>query len=198
MTHGYGASRLMMWPLASRLRQKGYRVVNWGYPSLRKDVAQHAEQFRGLLQDLEADSQTHELFVVAHSMGNILTRAALQGESLAKLRRIVMLCPPNRGSHIASLYAPALGWLSQPLRDISDRPHSFVNRLPLELDGDYEIGIIRATTDFVVHDSSTILPAAKAYTRMTGLHSSILFREETALEVHCFLRTGEFSSKLTR
>ena len=173
-------------------------MVNWGYPSLLKDVPQHAERFCGLLRDLDEDNCTRQLFVVAHSMGNILTRAALQVESFAKLRRIVMLCPPNRGSHIASLYAPFFGWLSQPLRDISDRPHSFVNRLPLELNGDYEVGIIRASTDFVVRDTSTVLPAAKAYMRMPGLHSSILFREETAREVDRFLQSGQFNSPLSQ
>lgn len=192
MTHGYAAHRAVMVPLATRLRKFGYRVVNWGYASVCKDITEHARAFRRLLEELDADPQTGDLFIVAHSMGSILTRVALQDAPLPKLKRIVMLCPPNRGSNIAGISAPLVGWVSKPLREISDRSDSFVNRLPADIQGDCEVGIVQASVDFVVPKANTFLPGAKDYIQLSGLHSSVLFRNTTAEVVHAFLQHGKF------
>jgi hypothetical protein len=34
LVHGFSAKRLVMWPLARRLRNEGFRVRQWSYPTL--------------------------------------------------------------------------------------------------------------------------------------------------------------------
>lgn len=192
MTHGLGAHWLAMLPLGGRLKGMGYEVVNWGYRSLSRDVAWHARALQQVLSRIDAHQAVSRFHIVAHSMGSILTRVALQDYHPAKLHRIVMLCPPNRGSHVATRCAPWLGWLSTTLQEITDRSDSFVNQIPDGMDPRYEVGIVRARKDFVVRAESTRLSQAKEYVDLPGFHSSVIFRRQTADEVERFLRTGSF------
>lgn len=196
VTHGYGGHRLVMWPLCRRLRKLGYRVTNWGYRSLWKDTGRHADAFLGQLRKLEEDQDVETFFVVAHSMGSVVTRAALSKFQPEKLKRIVMIAPPNHGSPIASMYAPLFGWLSKTLIEISDAEDSFVRQLSDQIDPDYEVGVLQAQTDFVVPTENTRLPEAKEYVMLPGFHSSVVFHQRTADQVHNFLQTGEFLSRL--
>lgn len=181
-----------MAPLCRRLRAKGYRVWNWGYRSLWQTIEQHAEAFRVALEECDEDPQVDRLHVVAHSMGSIVLRVALQKYQPQKLKRIVMLCPPNRGSHAAARFSPWMGWLSTTLTEISDHPHSYVNRLNESVDPRYEMGVIRAARDFVVPHESTELGGVREYIQLPGMHSSVVIRAGTAEAVHRFLQQGSF------
>ncbi len=65
-----------MWPLASRLRANGFRVLNWNYLSLFAAIETHANRLCDFLAtQLSLEPRFH---IVAHSMGSIVTRAALK------------------------------------------------------------------------------------------------------------------------
>jgi pimeloyl-ACP methyl ester carboxylesterase len=191
--HGFGGHRWLMAPLAGRLRRDGFEVVNWGYHSLFNDIETHAGRFRAVLADLQNRDSQSPFHIVAHSMGSLITRRALLDYHPSKLKRIVLLCPPNNGSHIASLYARPFGWLSKPLVQISDMPDSFARRLPTDLADRYEVGIVAASTDFVVRPESTHLPGVEQYAVVPALHSSILFKGLTARLVASFINCGQFA-----
>lgn len=191
LTHGYGAHWFVMSPMAWRLRRQGYQVVNWGYRSMWSGVERHAEKMQAKLEALKANDHDR-LHIVAHSMGNVVARLALQHGCPPKLGRIVMLCPPNHGSHVASLYAKLFGWLSPSLRDIRDTQDSLVNRLEEDLACPVDVGIIQANTDFVVKPESTRLACAKDYLMLSGFHSSVVTKRNTAEQVHHFLQNGSF------
>ena len=70
----------------------------FGYDADQNEAVSSAGYFSKFLDAFRADFPASEIAVVAHSMGCILTRVALQGAPLSKLKRIVMLCPPDRGS----------------------------------------------------------------------------------------------------
>jgi triacylglycerol lipase len=195
LTHGFGAHWCVMSPMAQRLRRYGYQVVNWGYRSMWSGVERHAEKMRSRLDEL--DTNFHgRLHIVAHSMGNVVARLALQQGCPPTLGRIVMVCPPNHGSHVASLYAPLFGWLSPSLKDIRDTQDSLVNRLDENLACPVDVGIIQATTDFVVKPESTRLTCAKDYLMLKGFHSSIVTKRNTAAQIHYFLQNGSFQHTL--
>jgi pimeloyl-ACP methyl ester carboxylesterase len=194
LLHGFGGHWLLMTPLARRLRQVGYGVVNWGYRSLFQDIVRHAEQLRSQLESLDMQSDGRPWHIVAHSMGALVTRQALSHYRPTNLRRIVLLCPPNRGSHVASLYSRPLGWLSAPLVQLSDKPGSFSSQLPTNLADQYEVGIIAAQTDFVVRRESIQLPSVSEIAIVPGYHSSMLFGRLTANLTINFLTTGQFES----
>ena len=178
-----------MYALARRLKSAGYQVHNWGYPSFRGTINLHAANFRKYLNGLQGSSSIH---IVAHSMGSIVTRVALHQEDCANLRGIVMLCPPNHGSHAARWVAPVLGRLSTTLSEIDDRKGSFVNTLPRTIGKKHALGVIAAGSDWVVQRSSTRLPHMLDHMVLPGTHSGILLSRRAAEQTVCFLRNECF------
>ena len=198
LIHGFAGHRLIMWPLARRLRRAGFRPINWGYRSLRGSIAGHASRFLELLTQLEDDPSVVRFHIVAHSMGGIVTREALRETRPSKLGRIVMLGPPNHGSFAANYYAFFLGWLIPTLREIKETPNSFVNLLPENLGAKCEVGILAPRRDLVVRRESTYLQDMKEHVVVPGMHTSMLWHSETARRVVSFLKTGSFSPLATR
>ncbi len=187
--HGFSASRLVMWPLARRLRREGFRVAQWSYPSLMGSVPSHGQKLREYLSsDLRDELQVH---IVAHSMGCIVLRAALADIALNNLGRIVMLAPPNRGSPTAGVASRLLGWLIPSARDLSCDRTSYVHRLS-DWEGP-EIGIIAAKYDILIPVSNTILEGQSAHVVVCGTHNSILFSHQVGTKVVEFLCSGSFT-----
>ncbi len=191
--HGLAAHRLVMLPLVRRCRAAGYQTTNWGYRSVLKDIDSNAQRLADTLQQLDQDERIDKLHLVGHSLGCIVTRRAVFERRPTKLGRIVMVCPPNQGSHVATRLQPWLGWLSPSLRQITDRRDSFVNRLPGLESLAAEVGIIVASSDLVVAAESAQLPGTRATCVIDGMHSGILFKASTARAVIQFLRSGDFT-----
>ncbi len=192
LIHGLCGHPLVMLPLARRLRQAGYMVINWGYRSTWNDIATHAERLRRTLIDLDDNPDISSLHVVAHSMGCIVARQALLQGRPKKFGRVVMICPPNSGSHAATRIATVLGRLCKTVVEIADLPESWVNRLPKTLPLEVPVGIIAASGDWVVSLASTNLPGAAHCLVISGMHSSILIKKATAEATIQFLRKGTF------
>ena len=127
--HGLGRTRASMGKLCSFLsRQGGYTVLNVGYPSTRGDIADHARSLARIIDNLDG---VDEISFVAHSMGNIVIRRYLAdrtGEAggrrrSVRIKRLVMIGPPNHGSIAAarlddiSVVATVLGKPSEQLGD---------------------------------------------------------------------------------
>jgi len=192
LLHGLCGHWLAMLPLAHRLRQAGYRPINWGYRSIWGDVARHAEGLQRKLVELEQDPSISTIHVVAHSLGCIVTRQAILNQQPSKLGRVVMLCPPNGGSHMATRLAPVLGSICKTLVEITDLPDSWVNRLPTTLPSIARVGVIVASGDLVVAPESTQLPGADERLVIPGMHSAVLLKAATAEAAIRFLRTATF------
>jgi hypothetical protein len=60
-----------------------------------------------------------------------------------------------------------------------------------------ELGIIAAQTDFLVEECSTKIGCERDHIVLPGLHSSLLWRQETARQVGHFLRHGCFVREAT-
>ncbi len=190
LVHGLAAPRLSMNGLASCLASVGFSVRNWGYRSLWFSIEQHATLLREYLHGVSSEAAIVRVHLVTHSMGSIVARSALQSWVPDNLGRIVMLGPPNHGSHVARRLATSLGWICPPLRELSDDAHSLVRRLPDPTD--VEIGIIAAAEDRVVPRSSTILSNQSDWILLPGHHGALPWRRQTAEQVLSFLRHGHF------
>jgi pimeloyl-ACP methyl ester carboxylesterase len=136
LIHGLGRTPRAMRPLEHAARARGYRVVNYGYPSRDADVAAHAAR---LAAHLRAEVPEGPLYVVTHSLGGILLRQAVATGALpaARVARAVMLAPPNQGSEIADALVAhewtrrAAGAAMGPsLADLGTDTGSVVRRLP--------------------------------------------------------------------
>lgn len=101
LLHGLGGWHSTMQPLADYLREHGaLTVVNLTYPSTRADVGSHARALASVVEHLEG---IDEIDFVAHSLGNIVLRRylaelAARGAEEPRIKRTVMLAPPNHGS----------------------------------------------------------------------------------------------------
>ena len=191
LVHGLAASQAVMKRLEWRLQRSGYETLNWGYTSVRGDIQSQSRALQDKLLELNGDPGLQRFHLVPHSMGSILARAALASTEFNRLGRIVMLCPPHRGSRVAAGLSRVLGPICKPLAQLSDRADSFVNNLPEPVG--YEIGIIAAARDRVVSVESTHLSRQADHIVINSGHTTMLFRRDVAELVDSFLRQGRFS-----
>ena len=77
LVHGLAAHWLAMWPLARHLERRGFRVINWGYPSITRNIDEHARRLSELLAGFEWRDEGPRYHLVTHSMGSIIARTAL-------------------------------------------------------------------------------------------------------------------------
>jgi pimeloyl-ACP methyl ester carboxylesterase len=190
LVHGLGAHRMVMAPLVRHLRGRFGRVWNWGYSSLWSRIEQHGERLARALVRLDEDPTVAGFHLVTHSMGGIVARLALAERIPAKLGKIVMLAPPNRGSHMARKFAPWLGRICPPLVQLSDERDSYVVSLPPPQG--VPIGVIAATSDLLVAEAATHLPTERDHVVLPGMHTTLVWRRETAMHVVHFLEHGHF------
>lgn len=192
LLHGLGPGAFIMRPLARRLSQAGYETINWSYPSLRYTIEEHSQKLHELLGSLDARPDVRRIHLVTYSMGSIITRHALEMGRPAKLGRIVMIAPPNRGSFWAALVGPRLRGCIRIIDQLAARPGSFVNELPQP--ENMEIGVIAARQDLLVGCANTHLPAQTDHIVLPGLHSTIVLQRNAAQAVLQFLAAGRFAA----
>lgn len=213
LLHGLARSSSSMKKMATYLEDR-YIVANVGYPSRKKTIEQLAEATlsEGIqqcyAQGLNAD--THKIHFVGHSMGGILVRFYLAHNELANKGRLVMLGPPNKGSHVVDSLGKFPG--VNLLFDIVNGPagkqlgigdHS----LPLQLpEPDYEVGIIAGTRsinlflslflpnpdDGKVSVENTKLANMKDFITVPVSHPFLMKNKKVLPQVESFLRTGLF------
>ena len=184
--HGFGSKRLWMTPLSYRLASQ-YDVSNWAYFSYGKSIEYHAARFAEFLESLDAK---RKLNIVAHSMGSIVTRSALQ-KTQAEVNRVVMLAPPNAGSPVARFVSPVLGPICRPIKEISSHKDSYVNRLPGK--ACCEVGVIASKFDALVPWNNTKMDDLADHRTVVGTHNSLLFSGKVAAMVARFFQHGKFA-----
>ncbi|MBW3597133.1 MAG: lipase [Planctomycetes bacterium] len=109
--HGLFRTRHAMKRLATYLeRPGGYRAFRISYPSTRGNVEEHAAALAKLIENLEG---IEEINFVCHSLGCLVVRRYLAAHSDSatgqipdpRIRRMVMLAPPNHGAQLAKIAA---------------------------------------------------------------------------------------------
>lgn len=185
LVHGIASKGFWMTFLGARLRKLGYTTVTFSYNSLVGSIEKHASRLSTSLGKREG-----EYHIVAHSMGGIVTRVAINQGVLAGLRRVVLIAPPNQGSPIARLLSPVFHPVCPAMTQLSSAPGSFVQSLGHPMDVD--LGIISAKYDVMVPHRKTLLEQAKDHKLIAGSHNSLLFQSDVARYVDCFLQSGNF------
>ena len=193
LIHGLGGGRIDMWPLARHFRRQGYDTVVWKYPSFRQRIERVADRFGRELSSQELEFPHHRFHIVTHSMGGIVLRKALMSWRLQRLGRVVLLSPPNKGSHVARRLAPCLGWMLPSLYQLSDSPLSFVNSLsnPFKQQG-IEFGIVEASKDRVIAQGGVDLEGNQDYVSVKGHHGLLPWYPETIRLADQFIQNGRF------
>jgi hypothetical protein len=193
--------------LGARLRARGFRTAGFAYPSL-------AEPIEALTQRLAAEVERRfpggeeDLHFITHSLGGILVWNYLCGRAAPHRGRVVMLCPPARGSELADRFAdtPGLRSLLGPAgSELGTRPDAFVHRLPPV---EFELGVITGDRNLNPvsarlipgrHDGKVSVerarvPGAAELLVVPATHTFIMNRADVAQQVAAFLRRGHFDT----
>lgn len=191
LLHGLLNPKYVMWPMQRRFQRAGYRVLNCAYRSLGCTIEQISQICWDQSQFFHDElSEEVPLYLLGHSLGSIVCRTMLAERQLPKLRRTVMLAPPNHGSHVASRMGRFVRPLVPAVDQLADRPQSFVNLLPQEFA--VETGIIASDPDYVIHLQATHLSGEKDHIIEPGPHASLIFRKSVFAQSLHFFENGKF------
>lgn len=204
LLHGLADSRLAMAGMAKYLKEQGgYQVFNVGYPSTRGCVADYARSLANILQNLRG---IEEINFVGHSLGNIVIRHYLSDRPDPRIKRFVMLGPPNRGSSIATALAD-----NPVFTAVLGKPGLELGRDWARLEGrlatpSCEFGIIAGglgnsqgfnpllpgDDDGIVTVESARLDGAKDFAMVPVLHGVLMHDRRVQEYTLRFLKTGKF------
>lgn len=190
LVHGMARTPVSMLPLARWLGRQGFATCTWGYWSYRRTVAELATRLGGRLAELAPRAE--RLHFVTHSLGGILVRRALAERPLPNAGRLVMLAPPNQGSRAADRWAPILGRIMPPIRDLRTAPEALVHALAAV--SALEVGVIAGARDGKVSVAESQLPGQRDHVVLPCRHSLIMHRADVRAMTARFLRTGSFAT----
>jgi len=165
---GWGDVGSRMNPLADRLKAQGWPtesvfVLNFVNP-IGSNVA-HAEELAVAVDSLLARNPwATEVDIVAHSMGGLASRWYIQHQGEGRVRRLVTLASPHRGT-VASLVAPGPGGDEM-------RPGSpFLTELDSVLPADVEGLTIRSEIEtHIIPNESATLPGVPDTVLCCNMH----------------------------
>lgn len=209
LLHGLGRTPRSMRPVAECLTQRGYRISNIGYPSRSATVRSLAESVAHEVCAIATDAPMH---FVTHSLGGILLRLAVADGliPLHRIGRVVMLGPPNGGSHLADALTRwrTLGWFYR----LATGPAG----LELGVEGDsavstlpplpFETGIIAGSrsvnpllslflprpNDGKVSVAQAAAPGMRAFLVVPHSHPFLMRAEVVLAQTVAFLAAGSF------
>lgn len=99
--HGFLGSPWNMYYHSHYLKQAGFSVNHWGYPSRDKTIQEHGADLATYLQKEAQKNPGKPLNFLTHSMGGLVLRSALNHPACpeeAKIGKAILLAPPNHGS----------------------------------------------------------------------------------------------------
>jgi pimeloyl-ACP methyl ester carboxylesterase len=207
LLHGMARTAGSMNKIQRSLEKSGYYVANVGYPSRHHEIEVLAPM--AIEDGLERCRQQREydaVHFVTHSLGGILVRYYLADTKIANLGRVVMLGPPNQGSHAADAMqkVPGFGWINGPAAlQLGKGPRS----IPLQLGAPaFELGVIAGNrtidpftsavldhpNDGRVTVEDTRLEGMRDFRLVRSSHAFIMQKQEVINLVSAFLRHGSF------
>lgn len=197
LLHGLLMRGPALWPLARRLRRRGYQPLLFDYPTLWRSPAEAMERLALRLYPYEQQ----KVHVVAHSLGGLIALETLNRYQRLPPGRVVCLGTPLAGSSASrGLSTRGLGLLngrSGPLLrgGLSQLPH---NREIGVIAGSHSLGLGRMFGSFDGLNDGTV---AVWETRLPGLsdhlvvpisHSGLMFSGLIGELTANFLDVGVF------
>ena len=218
LLHGLVRTSKTMNMLQEFLNKQGYTTINFSYASSRKGISHHAQALGFLINGL--DTGVTDIHFVAHSLGNLVIRRYLHdtldsntgrgGDS--RIRRIVMLGPPNQGSHAARTLKANRMFRLIAGKSGDQLAREWESVEPTLATPTMEFGIIAGgqstdslgnpfvpgKDDYTVSIDETKLAGATDFLVRPLLHGTMMNQSEVLSATHRFFQTGYFVSEETR
>jgi pimeloyl-ACP methyl ester carboxylesterase len=210
LLHGLGEGRRSMQPLAAALRSSlDATVMSFGYASVKADIDAHARSLGTVVAGLP---EAERISFVGHSLGNLVVRrwmAVAAAEDLARVRRMVMLGPPNQGADLARMAAKVWGLAPQARGAARDLAIDWDAVAPGLAVPPCEFGIVAGgkgdeagyspllvgDDDAVVRVAETRLDGATDFLLLPVHHASMMDHPEVQRATATFLRDGKFPGR---
>ena len=175
--HGYLQSRSSFIVLGLRLSNLGlgpFYTVN--LHTLEGDLLYHAETLSDRIEQIRKATGSPQVDVVAHSMGGLVARLVDLGRAEPRVRRLVTLGTPHRGTQVAHLAFGSAGRQMRPASEI-------VQSLPRPVPG--QLVSISSTHDaFVVPpENARVGPLGRDIVVHHVGHLSLLTNPDVGMEV---------------
>ncbi|WP_133479267.1 esterase/lipase family protein [Cognatilysobacter segetis] len=195
LLHGLWMRPAAMSVLARRLTHAGFEPERIGYPSVRG----HAD---GIVRDVARCMRASPCHVVAHSLGGLVTLAALEAEPALPVRRVVCLGSPLCGSLAAHRLdrLPVLGASLGHSRELLHRGcRPWTGRAQVGMiAGNRPIGLgrmlgrVEGENDGAVGVVETRLEGLADHVVVPSSHTGLIFSTVAARQAIAFLRDGRF------
>jgi triacylglycerol esterase/lipase EstA (alpha/beta hydrolase family) len=179
LIHGFLGTRGSMWPLEQRLGKEGIVVFSFNLGTFNsRDIRTSAFLIHRKIEAILAQTNVKKIDIIGHSMGGLIGLYYVKKlGGAAKVRKLVMMGTPARGTWVALAGVATLGlwsassWQLLPksrfLRELEQGP------LPPEV----QYYTLAADRDWVCPPASTTVPGATPIRVALG-HSSLVVSEE--------------------
>lgn len=201
LIHGLWMNGMEMTLLRWRLHAAGYRTARFRYRSMGQTIGENASRF------IEFIETQRPRYIVAHSLGGLVTLRAFEARPDLPVERVVFLGAPVRGSQVARTLL-SLRWgptmLGRAGAGVLAAHHEPVWRFapPLGvLAGEQSAGLGRLAARFdgvndgTVAVSETVIEGASDTLTLNVGHMSMLASRAVADQVIHFLRDGAFLTR---
>ena len=215
---GLGDARAIPENMARFLHDRGgYMAQCVAYPSLFDDIGEHAKSLDSVVRHLDG---IDEIDFVGHSLGNLVIRRYLGDHTNAakgtkpdkRIKRIVMLGPPNQGAELAEklgdypAFIAAFGESGQQLGKRWNELKPTLATPACEFgiiaggrgDGRGYNPLLSGDNDGIVTVASTRLGGARDFLLVNELHFVLLHSSSVQDRTLEFLRHGYFVSEKKR
>ncbi len=205
--HGLGEGRRSMLPLVAFLRKNlDATVLSFGYASTSTGIDDHGRALASVIKGLPA---ADSISFVGHSMGNLVVRRWMglaAEDDLARVRRMVMLGPPNQGSELARMVAKigvlaalsngaarelVLDW-QRISKDLAVPPCPFGIVAGGKGDDRGYSSFLAGDDDAVVRVEETRLPGEDDFLLLPVHHAAMMKHQGVQQATAAFLKTGRF------
>jgi pimeloyl-ACP methyl ester carboxylesterase len=208
--HGLIRSRDAMEEIGEFLEQEGGMTwINVSYASTRRSLDDHAASLAKLIDNLEGIDQIH---FVCHSLGNLVVRRYL-GEGTEpkpkwkvdnRIKRFVMLGPPNNGAHLAEIFKDnkLFGMLMGPSGKQIAAWSEVEKRLGTgncefaiiagSLTGSFTNPLVSGDDDLIVGVEETKLAGARDFLGVPLIHGNLMSDPYVQKKTLSFLKNGYF------